>query len=256
MINGAVARMRVLFVDVAFVPSEVRCQDDCICILVDVLRASSTIVTLFEKGVSIILPATSLRQARCLAREHGYILVGERDGLVPPGFDFGNSPTELIDTRVSEQGAILATSNGTAALRRLSGARAVFIGCMMNATACCERALTLAHAEDTYLDVVCAGQKGSFVLDDSVCAGFLVETLVHMVRSRGEDCLLSDAALGAQKLYYNYGDILSAFRESASGRRIVDVGQEADLALCASRDVSQVVPILTQSAPLQIRQLI
>lgn len=244
-----------MFVDVAFVPSEVRCQDDC-CILVDVLRTSSTIVTLFDKGVSVILPATSLRQARCLAREHGYILVGERDGLVPAGFDFGNSPTELIDAHLSERGAILATSNGTAALRRLSGARAVFIGCMMNATPCCEKALAFARAEAIYLDIVCAGQKGSFALDDSVCAGFLVETLVHMVGSRGEDCLLSDAALGAQKLYYDYDDILSAFRGSASGRRIVELGQDADLALCASRDVSQVVPILSQSAPLQIRRLI
>ncbi len=246
-----------MFVDVALVPRHAQRWNHPICILVDVLRASSTIVTLLDKGVSVILPVGSVQQARRLAREHGYLLAGERNGLAPPNFDFGNSPAELIHTDVSGRGVVLTTRNGTAALRRLTRtrARAVLIGCIMNATACCEQALALAQQDDTYLSIVCAGQKGRFVLDDGVCAGFLVENIVRTVRSRGEDCLLSDAALAAQKLYHSYDDILSAFRESNSGTIIIKIGQEADLSLCARPDVSQVVPILTQGAQLQIERL-
>lgn len=247
-----------MFVDVALVPHQAQRRNHPVCILVDVLRASSTIVTLFDRGVSIILPVGSVRQARRLAHEHGYLLAGERNGLALPGFDFGNSPAELIHADLSDRGVVLTTRNGTAALIRLTRthARAVLIGCIMNATACCEQALALAQQGDTYLSIVCAGQKNRFVLDDGICAGFLVETIVRMVRSRDEDCLLSDAALAAQKLYHSYDDILSAFRESNSGKIIIKIGLEADLPLCARPDVSQVVPTLTQGTQLQIERLI
>ncbi len=244
-----------MFVDVALVPGQAQRWDDGVCIVVDVLRASSTIVTLLDQGASVILPAGSLREAQRLAREHGYLLGGERDGLAPPGFDFGNSPAELIHTDLHDRGVVLTTSNGTAVLRRLTRARAILVGCLLNATACCERALSLAQQHDTHLGIVCAGQKGDFLLDDSVCAGFLVDTVVRIARLRGGACLLSDAAQAAQKLYCGYDDVLSAFRESASGKRIVEIGQEADLALCARPDASQVVPILTRAAHLRIERL-
>lgn len=79
-------------IDVALVPDEAQRWRERVCIVVDVLRASSSIVTLFDRGCRTVIPVGSVAEARRLARQHGYMLVGERNGLAPPGFDFGNSP--------------------------------------------------------------------------------------------------------------------------------------------------------------------
>lgn len=244
-----------MFVDVALVPGEARRWHGTVCIVVDVLRASSTIVTLFDRGCRTVIPAGSVTEARRLARKHGYVLAGERDGLAPPGFDFGNSPSELAHAALEGKTVVLTTSNGTVALRRLAHAPAVLIGCLLNATACCQQGLALAERYDAPLGIVCAGRHGYFVLDDSVCAGFLVETVMGLLRSRGEECTLGDAARAAWRLWRSYPDFCTAFRESASGRRVMEIGLEEDMVFCARPDVSRGVPILVQATPPRLEQL-
>jgi 2-phosphosulfolactate phosphatase len=245
-----------LFIDVALVPGEALRWRKTVCIVVDVLRASSSIVTLFDRGCRTVVPAGSVAEARWLARAHGYVLAGERDGLMPPGFDFGNSPAELARAELEGRITVLATSNGTVVLRRLADAPAVLIGCLLNATACCRQALALAQRYDASLGIVCAGRDGSFVLDDGVCVGFLVETVIDLLRSRGDECILGDAARAAWQLWHSYPNFDTAFRESASGRRVVQIGQEEDIAFCARPDVSRIVPILVQATPPHIERLI
>jgi 2-phosphosulfolactate phosphatase len=245
-----------LFVNVALVPGEARRWRGTVCIVVDVLRASSSIVTLFDRGCRSVVPARSVAEARRLAREYGYVLAGERDGLAPPGFDFSNSPSELTRAELEGKTVVLTTSNGTAVLRRLTHAPAVLIGCLLNATACCQQALALAERYNANLGIVCAGQHGYFVLDDGVCVGFLVETVVRLLQSRGGECVLGDAAQAARQLWRSYPDLDTAFRESASGRRVLEIELEEDITFCTRPDVSRVVPILVRAAPPRIERLV
>ncbi|MEA4909223.1 MAG: 2-phosphosulfolactate phosphatase [Anaerolineaceae bacterium] len=239
-------------IDVALAPREARRGEGQICLVVDVLRASSMLVTLFEHGAQVVLPAASVPAARRLARDHAYLVGGERGALRVAGFDFGNSPTGLHGIDLAGRGAVLTTSNGTAVLRRLERARAILIACVLNASAACTAALRLAAACSTGVQVVCAGKGGAFVLDDAVCAGFLVKTLLAKAAGEQADLHLSDAAYAAQRLAHSFEDLLQPFRISASGRRIAETGQEADLPFCARPDVSGRVPVLLRSDPLRI----
>jgi len=236
---------------VAFLPSEVANLANSVCIVVDVLRASSTIVTLFERGCPRVLLAGSVSEGRRLAKEGGLLLAGERNGLPPVGFDLGNSPAELKGLDLATQVVVLTTSNGTAALRKVAGARAVLVGCFTNAEACCRAALELAHRTGADLIVVCAGRRGRFALDDASCAGFLAETIAGM-----EDgaCVLTDAARGACRLWQGYGDAILAFQDSASGQRVLEIGYAEDLALCARTSVSAIVPTLAPGRPFRLVQ--
>jgi 2-phosphosulfolactate phosphatase len=236
-----------LLLDVAFLPSEARSLANTVCIVVDVLRASSTIVTLFERGCPRVLLAKSVSEGRRMARAGGHLLAGERNGLPPAGFDLGNSPAELKDLDLTGRSVVLTTSNGTAALQRVSGAPGVLVGCPLNALACCSAALTLARGAGADLTVVCAGRQRRFALDDAGCAGFLVETLCEM----GSGLVsLTDAAQCARRLWLSYGDAERVFRDSASGRRVLEIGHAEDLALCARVDGSAIVPRLAPGRPL------
>jgi 2-phosphosulfolactate phosphatase len=237
--------------DVAFLPSLAVNRTNTVCIVVDVLRASSTVVTLFERGCRQVLLAMSVSEGRRLAREGGHLLAGERDGLPPAGFDLGNSPAELKEMNLAGRTVVLTTSNGTAAMQRVAGARAVLVGCFLNAGACCSAALELACAAGAELTVVCAGRQRRFALDDAACAGFLVDTLTGLA---GGSLGFTDAARCALRLWRSYDDPMSAFRDSASGRRVAEIGYSEDLALCARMNVGEVVPRLAPGRPIRLVQ--
>ncbi|HHY16481.1 MAG TPA: 2-phosphosulfolactate phosphatase, partial [Firmicutes bacterium] len=167
-----------LTIDAALTPSDVhKSLLDSICIVVDVLRASSTIVTLLAKGCPYVYTVETISDAKSLAQSQGLFLVGERNGIPIEGFDFGNSPFELEEFAPEGKNAILTTTNGTKAVELVASAPAVLIGCFLNASAICRKALELAGKYSTGIGIVCAGRKGGFVLDDAFCAGYLVENL-------------------------------------------------------------------------------
>ena len=168
-------------------------------------------------------------------------MAGERNGLPPPDFDLGNSPVELQELELAGRTVVLTTSNGTVAMQRVAGARAVLVGCFMNARACCGAALELARSAGADLTVVCAGRQRRFALDDAACAGYLAATIAEL---EGGRISFTDAAQCALRLWRSYGDPMPAFQDSASGRRVVEIGHAEDLALCARMNVSEVVPRL------------
>jgi 2-phosphosulfolactate phosphatase len=235
-------------IDVALVPQQVDDWKHVVCIVVDVIRASTTLVTLFEHGMETVYVAAEVDEARRLARERNCLLMGERDGVALPGFDYGNSPVAVVDEDFCGQRAVLTTSNGTAALQRVAGARAVLVGALRNATACCEHALALAEEHETDIGIACAGKWRRFVLDDAICAGVLVETLVDLAGR----LTLTDAARAARRLPRAYPDIVTPFRASGSGRHLLRIEQDDDIAFCARQDVSRVVPALRQGDPLRL----
>ncbi len=237
--------------DVAFLPTPANAlKDRKICIVVDVLRASSSIVTILESGAEAVYPVHAVKRARRFAAERGFLLCGERNGLPLRGFDCGNSVAQLGKMDFRGRGVVLTTTNGTAALEKVARAYAVLVGCARNRTACVEAALNLATRHEAQLEIVCAGRKGRFVLDDAVCAGLLADAMAVMA---GDALELSDSAIAAQTLYRSYPDLLRAFERSASGRRVMEIGHADDLRLCADIDANRTVPQVMYGEHLVIR---
>ncbi|MGD0115238.1 MAG: 2-phosphosulfolactate phosphatase [Dehalococcoidia bacterium] len=239
--------------DVALLPRALRKPESNACLLIDALRASSSIATLFAQGAEEIVVAGSIAAARRLAalKPVRYLLCGERFGLAPRGFDYGNSPSEFAALDMRGRRAVLATTNGTRALYTLAGSPAVLVGALLNATAAAEMLFAEARSRELDATFVCAGlERGNgFSLEDAFVAGAMVEIAVEQARRDGAVLALSDAALAACRLFQSYrGDALACFREAQHGRSLIDIGLERDLEFCAQVDRYRVVPRLRRDA--------
>jgi len=241
--------------DVAFLPSLFREPARYVCVVVDVLRASSSLVVLLERGVDEVLLAPSIGEARRLARERPqYLLCGERGGLPPRGFQYGNSPVEFAGLELAGRRAILCTSNGTRALARAAAAPLVLVGALLNASAVGRAAAEAAAERGLDVAVVCSGDEGgtAFSLEDALGAGAIVDAIVGLgretpprrapVRARLE---LSDAALAALTIYRAHqGQEQAALRATSHARDLEALGLGEDLSFCAQRDRFASVPHL------------
>jgi len=144
------------------------------CAVIDVIRATSTIVTALANGASGVRPVASVSDAFVLkAQDPGALLAGERGGQALPGFDLGNSPEAFTAERVSGRQIILTTTNGTQALAACAGARAVMTVGFLNLDAVAAR---LKELGPPWI-IVCAGYEGDFGFDDAVVAGALAGAL-------------------------------------------------------------------------------
>ena len=241
-------------IDVALTPALVSDAERSICIVVDVLRASTACLAMFESGIESIAVAASPEAARSLRDERmtDALLCGESGGLPPPGFDYGNSPVEFTHAGLSGRRAVLATSNGTRALHAVAAAPSVLVGCLRNRLAVAQTALTEAWGgEADGVLVICAGNAygATFSLDDAVTAGAIVSAIrqPREFGSGNEVPAPSDAAMAAEHLFAAYAsNPLIAFRESSHGRVLQTLGFADDLDYCAAVDRSSTVPYLTR----------
>jgi 2-phosphosulfolactate phosphatase len=227
-------------IDVAFLPVELLEPAQTVAIVVDVIRASTSIVTLFDQGCPAVYIARTLEGGRAFARARGYLLCGERDGARPDGFDFGNSPTEFAGQRYEGRDAVVCTTNGTVALHTVAAGPAVFVGCLANATAVAQAAAAAALPVGN-LTVVCAGSYLHVALDDVWTAGRLAARAAEFLGTQG---LLTDAARAAVAVTEAMPDALVALRTSRSARALVRLGLEADVTYAAQEDRSAAVPQL------------
>jgi 2-phosphosulfolactate phosphatase len=206
-------------------------------VVLDVVRASTTIVTALANGARAVVPVATPEEACVRGRRwpHGPALVGgERGGAPPPGFDCGNSPGEYTAERVRGRTVVFSTTNGTRALLALDGARCVAVGGFVNARAVARWAA--AQGPDVLL--VCSGERGRFCLEDAVCAGLLASRLA------AGDAVLTDAARAACVLWDRYATDLGAMlRDAAWAGALVRQGRGADLPLCVAVDAFDVVPV-------------
>lgn len=235
-----------LIIDVAFLPDLARDLSTRTCVVVDVLRASSTIVTLVARGAREVVVTDTLSEARRLAQGGDYLLCGEEGGLPPPGFDYGNSPGQFSRLDLAGQRLVLCTSNGTRALVRAAAAPLVLVGALLNATSVMAAALARGHGRDIL--IVCAGEDygTSFCLEDAYTAGVLVEAALRCCRRAALPLpQLSDAAQAARRLHKSFqGRAKAALRVSAHGQHLRRLGLGADVAFCAHKDRYSVVPAL------------
>jgi 2-phosphosulfolactate phosphatase len=230
--------------DVALLPGQTSDHLRSVCVVVDVLRASSSIATLLERGASPVVAAAGIDEARALrGRLPDYLLCGERGGLPPAGFDYGNSPAEFSRLELAGRGAILATSNGTRLLAGLAEAPLVLVGCLQNRTAVASAALRIAR--DRHLDIaaVCSAAHGgsTFVLEDALGAGAIVDAAIQaspMIEVSDAGRFARDAFLTASH------DLSGAVASTYHARELSEAGFAEDVAYCARLDVSAMVPML------------
>ena len=236
-------------IDVALLPGQRFEPARCVCVVVDVLRASSSIVTLLERGCESVVAAASIEEARRLhQRLPGHLLCGEKDGLPPPDFDYGNSPVEFSRADLAGKSAILATSNGTRILSALAAeSPAILVGCLLNRTAMARAAAGIATERGLDIAVVCSAAYGGsvFVLEDALGAGAIAAAALAL------DPTLEAAdavrfAIDAFTVAAN--DIRAAVRSAYHAQELADVGLGADVAYCAQLDVSDTAPVVRREA--------
>ena len=213
-------------------------------VVLDVLRATTTIAVALANGAKAVLPAASTEEALRIAQNlerDAVVLAGERKSVRIPGFALGNSPTEFGPDAVAGKTIVMTTTNGTLALIAAQGAREVIAGAAVNFTVVAERA---REALEQYGDVVilCAGGDKQFALEDAFAAGRLTKVLLPEGGLRRVD--VNDGALAALELARHYGERwLRALRASAHGRELVALGFRADLEVCAAQDTRPVLPL-------------
>jgi 2-phosphosulfolactate phosphatase len=230
-------------VHVAFLPPEAGDVRRRVTVVIDVLRATTSILTLFERGCAEIVVAPSVDAARRYAAEAGRLLhtAGEQGGLAPEGFEFGNSPAAFARADVAGSRFVLATTNGTRALRAVRGAPVVFAGCLRNRAAAARAAVDAARQGEFDLTIVCAGREDRFSLDDAYAAGGVADAVIEHLDGR-TPYAATDAVLAARTLYRAWPDPVDVFRQTAGGRNVIAIGLEEDLRYCAVRDCSELVP--------------
>lgn len=224
-------------IDIALLPNSVNKLDlsDTVCIVLDIFRATTSIVTSFSNGCAAMVPVLSTEDAAIAGSTLGDVLfAGERQSIKIEGYDFGNSPFEFSEEKVKGKTIVMTTSNGTIAIKATEGAYRTFIGSFLNAKAVAQKAKS--YGKDIL--IVCAGTDGLFSLEDALCAGLLVKLL----REEGES-FLTDSAYGALLMYTEAKDKLIATGvTSRNGKRLYDLDRMDDVKYCFQKDILDIVP--------------
>ena len=220
--------------------SSVSASKDDVYIVIDVMRATTTLAVMFDQGAAHVLAAQTLEQALEAAQKvPGRLLCGERHTKIPPGFDYGNSPAYFAQRDLTGCDLILTTSNGIRALFACPQQGNCLAGSFYNGEAVVTRTLSLAQERNINIEILCAGEYGYFSLEDSACAGYLALELLR----RHPSLKISDSIHAAITLYESYPP--ARLREyTRSARELIAGGQEQDLEFCLKRDISQSVPVV------------
>ncbi len=237
-------------VDACFRREDAQAPDgpDATVVVIDVLRATSTIVTALAAGAAAVHPVDGVDEAREAARSQpGLLLAGERNLRPLPGFDYGNSPGALLDRRVMGRRIVLATTNGSRALAwaQTTGARVLALS-LLNLGAV---AADLLRSRPRQLLLLGAGADGRPGLDDAYVAGALLARLLHADTQPDAAWQLSERARAALWLHLGAErdagpGPLAALAQTDPGRRLTAAGYRADVEFCAQVDAFAMVPVL------------
>ncbi len=271
-------------VEVVFLPPIATDLPSKLCVVIDVLRATSTLVSMMEAGAGRVTLAESIPAALQFADRYDDrpLVCGESGGLPPEGFDLGNSPREFRVESVQGRDLCFCTSNGTRAMRRVAEAPVVLAGSLLNASAVARAAVTEARQKGLDITFICSGDHlgSKFAIDDAFCAGYLAtlvwretagvssadaqrsgqsQQVVAVGQEGGTQPFLTESAVAAIRLYRSYLQeagvsdpegippkeaILRAFWESHNAGVLRKVGLAEDVEYCAQVDISFKVPRL------------
>jgi 2-phosphosulfolactate phosphatase len=199
-------------------------------VVVDIFRATSTMVTALANGVEGIRPLEDLEQCRRMAGS-GYVTAGERNGKKEVGFELGNSPLSYLGDAYKGRKVAMTTTNGTVAIERSKKhAAEILIGAFLNLQATADYLRSKKRA----VLILCAGWKGKFNLEDSLYAGALASLLHYPY-----DC---DGTLAMESLYRQVsGDIGGFLKKASHAKRLQNQNIEADIDFCLSLDMYPLV---------------
>jgi len=199
-------------------------------VVIDVLRATTTLTVALARGAARVVPVAGLELAFAWkAREPGVLLCGERDGFKVPGFDLGNSPAEYGAEAVAGRTLVFASTNGSRAMLACAGCGVRLLGAFVNASA------VVASLEGkAFVRLKCAGKQGSFALEDAACAGWLCVALA----ARGARIEGAQARLAAALAPADAAGIRALLQGSAHGRtlRSLSPAFACDVEFCAELD--------------------
>lgn len=218
-----------------------------VAVILDILRASSTICTALDAGAIAVTPCEEVEEAlaiaeklRAASEDHSSVLLGgERKGVLIEGFDLDNSPARYAAETVSGKQIIFTTSNGTRALKHALQARRILIGSFV----CLDAVVNELKNEAGVVSLVCAGTDGAVTGEDCLCAGAIAAELLDQV---DPDLVLDDSTRMAVDYYrtqvYQKTGLLAAMRASQGGRNLIQRGFEEDIQICSQRSVISTVP--------------
>lgn len=228
---------------VALVPELAGDTSTAVCIVIDVLRATSVVATLFEQNCPRVYAAPSHELARTFARATGHTLCGETAGYRVPDFDYGNSPVEFSKLDFTDRPVVISTTNGTRAIASVATARTVLLGAAVNRMAVSIRAWEDALANDSDIVIVCSGTDTQFTLEDATVAGLYVEAIAGMAGPWTVPTL-ADSAVACKRLWQTEPNMLRGWMEGVHARTLGDRGFGEDVGYCASIDTLHHVPTL------------
>ncbi len=214
-----------------------------IIVVIDVLRCTSSMINAFANGARKIIPVKTLKEAYKIKSEHpSFLLAGERGGLKPRGFDFGNSPLEFTRDKVYGKTLIFTTTSGTAALIRCRSAKHVLIGGFLNVSSVASKTIKIAQREGKDISIVLSGRRGHFSLEDFLCGGAIAEKLV------GDAVMLSDASFASLLSFKQTKDSLfNCIARDEHARNLVKLGFGEDVEFCCQVDILDIVPSLNNN---------
>lgn len=246
--------MTIKIIDAVLSPGEELPEADS-WLVIDILRATTTMDAFFSGGGEVLYPCPSIEEAFVLRDKlsgegRQILLMGEQNALPPPGFDLGNSPLELLKFGPSKRPeAVMATTNGTSALLKAARSdRPVRPVCARNAGF----AARAAREDGGAIGILCAGLHGRSALDDAACAGLLVEMLLA-----GGEAELGDGARMALDVWRSCPDMERQLRRSVHGQRLIGLGFEKDLVFASAVNSSETLSLfgITKSGDPAIRRV-
>lgn len=241
--------LEVLFTPADYNALSQRDLSDTVCVVFDILRATSTMVTALANGATAIIPVAEIPEALAIRQQQpSVLLAGERDGVrirafLTGGIDFdlGNSPREFIRERVEGKTIVITTTNGTRALRACASAKKVLVGSFLNLRSV---ATWIREQSPPHLLLVCGGTYEQATLEDTLAAGALCEKIwPHYALGQ-----VADSAEIARRIYpLLQSDLFGAMRHSRNGQRLLaNPALRDDVRACVQRETISLVAELCQ----------
>jgi 2-phosphosulfolactate phosphatase len=232
-----------IHIDVYFTPAhldELQLKDKNV-VVIDVLRASTSIITALKNGAKEIIPVKDIESAVKISSSlFGDVTLraGERNAKMIEGFNLGNSPREFREDVVRGKSIIFVTTNGSVAIAKGRYAKVLVVAGFVNLSRVVD---FLAELRQDFV-ILCAGKENEFCIEDAVCAGRIIGRLGKAI---DDELVLDDASMAAVALDKNFGkSILKMLKTSEHGKYLAEIGFGDDLKVCASIDSIDVLPLL------------
>ncbi len=219
-------------IDVCFTYSELESPHGKLAVIIDTLRATTTIITAIDNGASFVIPVESIEDALRQREIHwNAILGGERKGIKIEGFDIGNSPSEYSRDLVSHNAIIITTTNGTRAIKSAAGCNKIILAALINSKAAANYIKSIK--ED--IVIVCSGTAGKFTMEDAYTAGCIIS------KTGRKD--LTDSAYAAKYLYDGLKrDPKILYNACYHLNKLIDMGFSEDVVYSLKEDTTETIP--------------